>query len=274
MSKSSASRVPYHLPLAFQPDKKIGAGKDNRVYSLGTEYSRPDLDPAVAARAGTLVVKAANSPNKGVPFTAESALNDVRFKQAKYQLLRHFMGDFIPNSSFFVGQQRQPDGSWAIKPYTLQDRVPQVTLQQLPKEVRNSDELRGEMYGLAMRLRVMHQTLARARAIVERAGDTFVVDAALDLGPFSDYVRDNLDQDPATYQYSQMINGYKDTPNLLVDPETLKLSCVDFGSGEWNGQLAQQLQLTYDITAHDPRINAQLPGGELAQGAPMVGAQP
>jgi hypothetical protein len=200
------------------------------------------------------------TPNKNVPFTAESALKDVRFKQEKYHLLKLFLGDFIPDSHFFVGQQRNPDGEYVIKPYTVQDRVPQVTLQKLPPELRNSDALRGEMYGLAKRLQVMHRTLGRARTIVESHGDLLLVDAALDLGPFSDYVKEHLDEDPARYKYQHMINGYKDSPNLLVDPETLQLSCVDFGSGQWTGELGAQLALVYDIAAHDRAISAQLPG--------------
>ena len=271
MSKKSASRLPYHLPLAVQPDARIGAGKDNRVYTVGTEYSRPDLKPHVAEYAGKIVVKAGNYPQKGGHFTAETALADVRYKQEKYRMLHTFLGDLIPKSTFFVGQQRQPDGSYAIKPYTVQDKVPQVTLHQLPKEVRNSDELRGEMYGLAKRLFTMHRVLDRARAIVERSGDKFVVDGALDLGPFSDYVRDHPEEDPANYQYRHMINGYQDSPNLLVDPETLKLSCVDFGAGQWDGKLASQMALVYDIAATDESVRSQPPGQQQpAQPVPVV----
>jgi hypothetical protein len=154
-----------------------------------------------------------------------------------------------------------------VKPLTVQDRVPQVTLQQLPKEVRNSDELRGEMYGLARRLQTMHKVLNRARTIVERTGDAFVVDAALDLGPFSDYVKDHTEEDPAGFNYAQMINGYKDSPNLLVDPDTLQLSCIDFGSGQWSGELGAQMAVVYDIAAHDEAVRTQLPG----QPAPAIG---
>jgi hypothetical protein len=259
MSKNSASQTPYHLPLAFQPDAKIGAGKDNRVYSLGTEYSRPDIRPDVAARAGTLVVKAGNMSDKKARYTAEMALSDAHFKQEKYNLLKHFLGDYIPDSHFFVGQQRNPDGEVVVKPFTVQKRVSQTTLQQLPQEVRNSDALRGEMYGLARRLQTMHQVLDRARTIVERTGDTFVVDAALDLGPFSDYVKNHPEQDPASFNYKQMINGYKDSPNLLVDPDTLQLSCIDFGSGQWSGELGAQLSVVYDIASQDEAVRSRLP---------------
>src|ERR1700733_9030649 len=105
MGKHSAARLPYHLPLAMQPNERIGAGKDNRVYTLDTKYSRPDIRPEVAARAGDLVVKAGNAVRKGELWTAESAHNNNRYKQEKYNLLHHFLGDRIPRSSFFVGSQ-------------------------------------------------------------------------------------------------------------------------------------------------------------------------
>lgn len=244
-------KVPTQLPLRYSLSERIGAGKDNKVFGI-------EMPTEVVDRLGPLVIKASNEVEKR-PFTAETAQNDARFKREKYNLLTTFLGDFVPQSSFFVGSQRDADGTVRVKSYTAQRRVPQVTFDELTREQRNSDGLRGQMYGLALRLQNMHRTLNRARAIVEGQGDTFLVDSSLDLGPFSKYVQDHVGEDPSTFNYKHMVTGYKASPNLLVEPETMKLNCIDFGSGEWSDKLGAQLSLVYDIAAHDPSINDRLP---------------
>jgi hypothetical protein len=246
-------RVPTELPLRHPLEKRLAAGKDNRVYTV--------------REVGSVVIKAGNGPhnpeNGGTskaPFTAEIAINDALYKQAKYRLLRTFLGDYIPRTSFFVGSQRNPDGQTAIKPYSVQQRVPNITFGDLSPEQRNNDDLRGNMYHLTQRLQVMHQTLNRAQRIVKKHDNEFLVDATLDLGPFSDYVKGHVDEDPRSFNYKEIINGYKSSPNLLVDPEdNMALYCVDFGSGSWNEDLMTQMTLVYDLATYDPEISSLLP---------------
>lgn len=259
MSSKNRNRVPTDLPTQFSLNEKIGAGKDNRVYGM-------ELSPKALAALGPVVLKASNEQQK-VPLTAEAAVNDARFKKEKYNLLTTFLGDFVPASSFFVGSQRNPDGSTSVKSYTIQNRVPQVTFDKLTPEQRNSDGLRSQMYGLALRLQTMHKTLNRARKIAEDHGQKFLVDASLDLGPFSKYVQDHVAEDPANFNYRHMVTGYKASPNLLVDPESMQLNCIDFGSGEWSPELSSQLGLVYDIAAHDQDIAKRMPPNRLAGSA-------
>ncbi|HUS25842.1 MAG TPA: hypothetical protein VMY99_00645 [Nevskiaceae bacterium] len=247
-----SGRVPTGLPLHYPLDRKIGAGKDNRVYTLGQAETAEAIGP--------LVVKAGNRANpESRYYDVESAHNDLRFKKEKYHLLRTFLGEYVPQTAFFVGSQRNPDGETVIKPYSVQQRVPQFMLSDLTPDQRNSDALRSQMYGLALRLRNMHRTLNRARTIVEGQGDTFEVDASLDLGAFSRYIQDHVEEDPKQYNYNYMVAGYKSSPNLLVDPESMNLYCIDFGSGEWTDRLGSQMAVVYDIAAHDPIIRAHLP---------------
>ncbi len=250
-------KTPTELPLRYDiSDTRIGVGQDNDVHRI-------EIDPNTRDRIGGYVLKIGH-PRKGkveAPpiYTAERAMNDLQFKVQKYRLLKTFLGDQIPNSAFYVGTQKDEKGRTLIKPNTIQQEVPQFTLGKLAPDQRNSDELRGSMYQLAKRLRNMYDVLDRAKAIVEEQGDKFLVDAALDLGTFSDYVREHPNEDPRNYNYKHMITGYKESPNLLIDPETLKVSCVDFGAGEWSNGLGDQLALVYDIAAHDDAVQANLP---------------
>jgi hypothetical protein len=253
MSKKH-NQLPSRLPLQFPLSEKINSGKDNRVYGVA-------LSPDVATRIGHKVLKASNPPEKGKVQSTEQLIGDARFKEEKYNLLRTFLGDYVPKSSFFIGSQRDPDGSIVKKSYTVQDRVPNINFDGLSPSERRSDELLGQMYGLVCGIQNMHKALRRARDVVEASGDEFLVDATLDLGPISGFVRERLDEDPATFNYKYMATGYKASPNLLVDadPEGMKLYCVDFGRGEWSEKLGSQLALVYDIAAHDPEIHANLP---------------
>ena len=44
------------------------------------------------------------------------------------------------------------------------------------------------------------------------------------------------------------------SPNLLVDPETMKLSCIDFGSGEWAAEKEATLTLVKALAESDKEL--------------------
>lgn len=247
-----------HGPFRYPIGRKIGSGKDNKVYEFrheqaaGAEYA--DEFPRYV---GEAVIKASNKPRRREKFSPEAAFADAKYKKAKYELLKRFLGDYVPNSAFVVGNM-QSGGQDTIKSYTLQERLPRFMLSELTTEQRNSDILRGNIYGLVTRLQIMHQVLARAKDIVEGQGDEFLVENSLDLGEFSNFVRDNKDAGPETLSYKHLVNGFQSSPNLLVNPETLEIYCIDFGKGQWTPQMDAQLGVVYDIVAHDPKVSEKL----------------
>lgn len=243
----------------FRPSfgNKIGAGKDNKVYEFQEPFA-VSSESRYPRRVGELIVKISNEQERGEAVTSEQAINAARYNKAKYQMLREFLGDFVPQSMFLVGSKQKGSGVVVNKSYTVQERVPQLMISELGPEQRNSDQLRSQMYELVSRLQVMHRVLGRAREIVEAGGGTFLVEDSLDLGPLSKFVRGHIDDNAATFNYKQFINGYKASPNLLVDPATMQLSCVDFGQGVWTEELGLQMGIVHDIVSHDATVQEDL----------------
>ncbi len=256
MSKHmSSERSPFHIPYG----ESIGSGKDNRVVTLlypgvGDRVFPKERASKLPKHIGEQVVKLSNENPRGNYLTSEAALDDAKYKKAKYEMIRKFLGDFVPKSSFLVGERVDSMGKRIVKSMTVQERVPQLTLADLTKEERNSDGLRGQMYTLVSRLQVMHRVLDRASGIVESNGGEFIVEDSLDLGPLSNYVRQHVDDNADTFNYKEIINGFKASPNLLVDPVTMQLSCVDFGSGQWSEDMGLQMGVINDIVEHDPGL--------------------
>ncbi len=249
MKKQTSSEF---SPFRHDFGRPIGSGKDNRVYEL--EDGSETVDKRFPRRAGEFIVKISHEQDKGSHLSAEEALDSARYNQAKYNLLKQFLGDFVPTTMFLVGNKKTGSGQVVNKSYTVQERVPQFMLNEIGAEKRNSDELRGQMYQLVRRLQLMHQVMGRARDIVEAQGGSFIVEDSLDLGPLSKFVRQHMDDNAADFNYKQIINGFKASPNLLVDPDTMQLSCVDFGQGRWSDELGLQMGVVHDIATHDPEI--------------------
>ena len=261
MTKRTSSRLsPFRHPFG----DRIGSGKDNKVHEFddGSVFNENSKNPR---HIGDMVVKISTEQIRGQTMDAERAINDAKYKKSKYELLKMFLGTSIPNSSFVVGSKTNGEGSVVPKSYTLQDRVPQYTLADLTPEQRNSDDLRSEMFRLVCKLQVMHSVLDRARQIVEGSNRTFLVEDSLDLGPLSKFVRSHNQDNPNDFNYKHMITGFKASPNLLVDPESKQLSCIDFGQGEWSEDYEMQVGLIRDIVEHDPAVKASLafPGKEF-----------
>lgn len=76
------------------------------------------------------------------------------------------------------------------------------------------------------------------------------MDARLDLGGVSDRVRaERLDRVFSDDQVEEIINT-NNSPNLLVDPETMSIACIDFDQGQWNEGMTEAKALAFEIAEH------------------------
>jgi hypothetical protein len=82
------------------------------------------------------------------------------------------------------------------------------------------------------------------------------LDAKLDLGGISDAVRgEELDHVFSAPEVETLIGANK-SPNLLVNPDTLQLYCIDFDQGQWNEGMSYAKELAYGIDGRVRREHA------------------
>lgn len=207
-------------PFSTGFGSSIGRGQDNIVVPLKGERrgeERPDV-----------LVKFNHSEKGSGDTDVESKFRKIQYKKKKYELLRLFLGDFIPESSFLLGSKL--DGTKKIiKEYTVQRRIPQITVKDLPPEKLNSPVLIKNLHKLIVGLIEMNKIVQQVNAEVEKDAR---VDVRLDLGRISSLV--NEVQGAENLDIESISPELLSSKNLLVDPETLSLYCIDFGRGEWS----------------------------------------
>lgn len=177
---------------------------------------------------------------------SEKHFNRLLYKKKKYELLFLFLRDFIPKSDFVLGNKL--DGKkLKIKEYTRQDRVPNIKIASLMNEQKLDSKLLYNIHLLILKLRAMHKIVKQVNNSIKEGQ----LDVKLDLGGLSEIASKKEEEDKS----NDIINEeFINSPNLLVDPETMRLSCIDFGSGEWSEAKEATLILLKTLVENDERI--------------------
>jgi hypothetical protein len=248
-------------PFAHDFGEIIGNGQDNTVRRF------------VGEAAGHLVVKIGKQKGEAEP-TNEAAFNSTLYKKKKYEILKTFLGDFVPKSSFLVGHKTEGvrDPKDVPKSYTVQDYVPQYKINELTPEQQRDPRLLRQMYVLLLKLRNMYSALDEVNAIIGESNNE--LDGKLDLGGISKQARKSVSGSGATrgFDAAEVVQNFGGSPNLLVNPETMQLSCIDFDDGVWTPQKEAAKGVLEHVAAQPEyqeviQISSQLPSSYSANQA-------
>ena len=213
----------------------VGRGQDSVVMPLKGRHG--------------FVVKINHSKRKErtSPETIQMREQELLYKKKKYELLRFFMGGFIPESFFVLGEQEDGDLK-RVKGYTVQERVPDVTFSELSEKQLSDTRLLQNLHMLLSRLIFMHKVINEVNASVPLNAR---LDVRLDLGPISRLV--NKVESVDDIKVDKMDVDTLSSPNLLVDPSTMDVYCVDFGRGEWSDEKEATMLLAMSIAERRKR---------------------
>jgi len=261
--KSSPS--PERIPFNAEIGQKRGTGQDNTVYQLVNSAEKPHLRQPTG-----LVVKINhdNAADHRIRYADDrmAAEKGLQYKKNKYDILKAFLGDFVPETFFVLGQVRAKGSSFRYAEYTLQQEVPRVSLSDLTADQRGSDALKGNVLNLMASLQRMYRILGEVNA---RTAQGVTLDGKLDLGGVSDYVLSEDLDDGLRHEFTdedakQIINSNK-SPNLLVDPESLNLYCIDFDQGQWYPGMDEAKQKALDLLARETTAGMQIGSVAVAE---------
>ncbi|MFA5916772.1 MAG: hypothetical protein WC850_00875 [Candidatus Gracilibacteria bacterium] len=206
----------------------VGRGKDNVV----VEFKKSTIN-----RIDNIVKW---NHDLSIPITNEEHFKRILYKKKKYEILKMFLGDFIPESSFVLGN-KQDASKIKTKEYTIQNRVPQFSISSLPKEIKDNPILIHNIHLLILKLQQMYKILNLVNSSVEEDSQ---LDGKLDLGGLSKFAETNPDILSKSNDLSNILEyDFFKTPNLLVDPNSMQLSCVDFDQGVWSDEKEASLIL-------------------------------
>lgn len=202
-------------PFAYSFGASVGRGKDNIVVGLNGDKEH--------------VVKWNHDPLEQV--SSQEHQKRLLYKKRKYEMLKFFLGKFIPDSYFVLGNKK--DGKRRkVKEYTVQQRVPNMNITSLDPDKRTDPKLQHNIDVLVLKL----QNLYRALAEVNKHSAA-QLDAKLDLGGLSNLADTHKDDEQPFHIDTSGDYSFLKSPNLLVDPKTLDLFCVDFDQGEWTSEM-------------------------------------
>lgn len=172
----------------------------------------------------------------------------VLYKKKKYELLKLFLWDFIPNS-YFVLWNKNDNNKIKIKEFTLQERVPRKTIKSLSKELKNNTILLHNIQLLIQKLQIMYKYINLINSSVEI---WWKLDWKLDLWWLSKYAEDSIKN---TDNISDIVNyNFFKTPNLLVNPDTLQLFCIDFDQWIWSDEKEASFILLKNMIENNSEI--------------------
>ncbi|HLZ14590.1 MAG TPA: hypothetical protein VKQ34_01210 [Candidatus Saccharimonadales bacterium] len=176
----------------------------------------------------------------------EAAWRGVQYKKNKYEILRHFLGEHIPESAFIFTEAQQGSGRRYVE-MTLQKELPRISLHQLTAEQRNDPRLKANMTDLVQRMQYMYRVLGEVNA---RTASDINLDAKLDLGGISDFVRSERLDHVFSEQELETILDSNTSPNLLVNPDNMQVYCIDFDQGQWVEGMSDAKRLAFEIDGH------------------------
>ena len=235
-----AKSKPRNLPLRHQVGQRWGNGQDNAVYRLEEDNGAPAGWVAKVNHDQTSNEKS-NRPRHEDP--REAAFRGAQYKKNKYEILKHFLGDHIPDS-LFVLTETVEGGKKRYVELTLQRELPRISLNQLTDDQRADPALKANMADLIGRMQYMYSVLGEVNA---RTAHDINLDAKMDLGGISDVVKgERLDHAFNDEQIDEIITS-NTSPNLLVNPENLQVYCIDFDQGQWVEGMGDAKKMAFEI---------------------------
>ncbi len=258
MSKSKPQSI--GLPFRTEIGPTLGRGQDNAVFDMVFHAEKAHRRPSSGK---VLKVNHASAGEHRVRYAddRQAAMAGLLYKKNKYEILKRFLGDFVPTSSFVLSQVTEGRNTRYAE-LTVQEKVPRLSLSDLTPEQAQSPILRQQVIELMARLRNMYQVIGEANA---RTSSGISLDGKLDLGGVSDYVRaESFDHEFDESDAESIINSNK-SPNLLVNPEDMSLYCIDFDQGQWKPGMDEAKNLVFDI-ANRQNSTARIVGNAALQG--------
>lgn len=241
------------MPFRTELGPRVGNGQDNAVFRMVHPATKPHLRPA-SGQVLKVNHKTPNINHVRDPDNRTAAWAGVQYKKNKYEILKLFLGDFVPRTSFVLGKVTEGSAERYAE-YTIQDEVPRVSLGDLTEEQKRSPILKQQVVKLMGRLGMMYQTLGEANA---RTSSAVNLDGKMDLGGVSDYVRaDSLDRSFVDTDAEFIINQ-NNSPNLLVDPSTMSLYCIDFDQGQWKPGMDEAKNLVFELASSYGRVAKEM----------------
>lgn len=253
------AKKPRNLPLRESLGPQIGDGQDNAVYRLLDAAPKPHLRTPTGwvTKIGHDFDRRRDTTDRPRHSDAlEAARRGIHYKKNKYDILKHFLGDYIPESTFILTKATESGGRERYVEMTMQREVPQVTLGKLTPEQRGDPRLHTSMKELVGRMQYMYSVLGEVNA---RSANGINLDAKMDLGGISDRVRAERLDHRFTDEETDRIIESTNSPNLLVDPETMQLYCVDFDQGQWVEGMDDAKRMAFEIDARNAREHKQAP---------------
>lgn len=231
----SASIAPFPIE---QFGRRVGTGNESMVRAL-----------PILGREKDWVVKI--NHHRG-PTTVQETENGLRYKKEKYEILKLFLGDFIPDTGFVLGKivegiRTRPVG------YVVQQRLPNRYLGSLTPEQREDPRLVANMQLLMIKMESMYKAIGYVNAVT--GGGAASLDAKLDLGGISGYVREHIDDEFTPKTAQDAIRRKRNTPNILVDPDSMDIWCIDFDKGEWTDEKAVAKEMLFSMV--ESRVEIQ-----------------
>lgn len=236
---------PTVLAMNADTGNRVGHGQDNLVHELVL----PEFAEQLTATGDWVVKvshqsKAAEHKRDWDIDPTEAAISGTKYKANKYEILKHFLGDYVPESSFFVSDVQEPNGKVRPAEITIQKRVPNFTMDDLTEDQKNDPVLHKNITNLMDRLQYMYSILGEVNA---RTADSVVLDAKLDLGGISDFVRAQDFGHHFTEEEAAKTAHRKGSPNLLVDPESLDIYTIDYDQGDWREGMAEARDFAFEL---------------------------
>ncbi len=158
--------------------------------------------------------------------TTSQLLNEQKYVKKKYEMLKFFLWDFIPETHFLlwnkIDWKKQRN-----KKYIIQKKVPNMRISMLSDEQRNDKRLITNINKLIYKLKNLYKTIDEVNESVD---EEWKIDCRLDIKWLSKKSFENKNLLNVSTNQHDIFNS----PNLLVDPVTMDLFCIDFWRWDWN----------------------------------------
>ncbi|MBD3280491.1 hypothetical protein GF389_03120 [Candidatus Dojkabacteria bacterium] len=162
----------------------------------------------------------------------------TKYLKRKYEILQAFIPQHIPKSHFVLGNKDDGD-SRKTKAYTVQQRIHGLKIGELSPEQIEDERFIRNLHSLVRGLHIMHTTVSQLNEGLDPYAQ---VDTILDLGGLSKQARIT-----DTVDLYDLTDSIRNSPNIMVDPESLQLYCVDFGRGYWNEEKEETFNRLMEI---------------------------
>ncbi|MDQ5971992.1 MAG: hypothetical protein QG553_151 [Patescibacteria group bacterium] len=240
-------RRPQVSGLHAESGNIVGRGQDNLVHGL-----KLPPEARLLAESGDWVVKISHkTPNQrrqerwSIHQADEAVVRGTHYKKNKYEILTHFLGDYIPESMFLASTVEE-NGVSRPAEIIVQKRVPNVRFMDLNPDQQRDPRLLHNVRGLFNGLKYMYSVIGEVNS---RTSDGVNLDGKLDLGGISDFVKGESVDYKFTDQDAEKTTTTSKTKNILVDPETMDIYCIDFDQGDWMPGMDEAKEMIFEIDA-------------------------